>query len=467
MARNNNGGGLRERGGLIIIGLGVLVILVALPVLLLANGLFQPKPELPTATPAPTATVAPPPLPVSPSPTPTPTLPPRTVSLSPEHGIHAPIGNQWTDPQRKALTDFKDSTGLSGAPGSVVALSADMLAANNATHTPMEQDLWQYARQGSQIYVRMYPQRFPGGFSEDPANSGGRNTISGTPQDAANDIFEFVSLQQRRNSWHFTRIIPGNEPDLEWPDDLYGYNLLSWHSNGDPNKYFQINRFYVALYKAWQNRLAQPDAAPFRDVTLYFPPLAQDGTPGSQYYAAFNYYDAANPVGNRYDALREAVELYGRVAWHNYFQPGHACQDVAANFFPDWLRKGLQAGWPAVIGEAGWAPTSLALPAQNDSRARIAQFWQLLKVKWELKLYQDDRPKWQTYDARIDGVSFEDDLQRFTSGCYKGGLTLSQPVAIAVWLAGSEGNFEAALGVEPGAAGVVRRWFQAYANRPF
>ena len=366
--------------------------------------------------------------------------------------------------QRTALAAFNDASGVAGAPGLALALSTDMQADNNRAASRLEQDLYQYQRQGAEIFIRLYPQRFPGGFSEPLESYNGRNTISGTPADAAEDIFKFLAGQQKRNGWHFTNLIPGNEPDLEWPDELYGQNLLAWTSRGDPAKYTAINRFYAGVYRAWQNRAAQPDAAAFRDVVLYFPPLAQDAGDNLATYAGFYYYDGARPVGNRYDRLREAIELYGRFSWHNYFIPGRACQDVAAAAFPDWLRQGLENGWPAVVGEAGWGPDKLALPAQSDSRARLTRFWNLLGLKWEERLYKDDRPHWLNYDDIINGVSFEEDITHFTQGCYLGGLKTPHPVGVSVWLAGSEGNFEQAVGVVPGPDGTIRRWMKAYAS---
>ncbi len=433
---------------------------------------LQPTPALPaptdsvisptsTSTPRPTPILAATPTPEPP--TPTPTVQPRAVGLNPQHGIHAPIGFQWTDTQRQALSGFKDASGRSGAPGLVLALSSDVKASNNSKSVRMEEDLHQYARQGSQVFIRMYPQRFPGGLSEDADKLSYLNTISGTPEDVAGDIFRFVDEQQRRNGWHFTQIIPGNEPNIEWPDELYYQNLLPWSSPGDPKKYQVMNRFFAEVYRAWQRRVAQPDAAAYHDVALYFPPLAQDARANSSFYAGFYYYDGQRPIGNLYDTLREAVELYGRFSWHNYFQPGRACQDVSANSFPDWLKRGLEKGWPAVIGEAGWAPDKLPLASQSDSRARLVQFGQLLGLKWEARLYLDERPQWRTQDDTIDGARFEDDLRQFAGSCHLGNLKLKQPVGIAVWLAGSEGNFIAALGVEPGTNGLIRRWLRDWA----
>jgi hypothetical protein len=93
----------------------------------------------------------------------------------------------------------------------------------------------------------------------------------------------------------------------------------------------------------------------------------------------------------------------------------------------------------------------------------MVRFWQTLGLKWEKRLYEDERPQFYTTDERLDGAIFEQDLADFTSDCYAQGLNLAQPVAIAVWLAGSEGNFIAALGVEPGEKGAIRRWLQQYA----
>lgn len=461
----------RNHAGLIVLAAGVVVLAVLTTLWFtadpgkLAQISLLPATNVPATAqpPAPTApaTLAPT---ATPPPSPTPTLPARTVSLNPAHGIHAPIGFQWTDPQRQALASFKDSAGTTGTPGLVLALSTDMQADNNQAKTKMEQDLYQYQRQGAEIYIRLYPQRFPGGFSEEFASFNGRNTISGTPEDAAQDIFNFLDEQQKRNGWHFTRLIPGNEPDLEWPDVAYGYNLLPWTSRADPAKYVAINDYFAEVFRAWQRRVAQPDAIIFRDVTLYFPPLAQDSGDNLDTYAGFYYYEGVKPVGNRYDRLREAIELYGRFSWHNYFVPGRACQDVAAANFPDWLKQGLAGGWPAVIAEAGWGPDKLALPAQNDSRAKLVRFWSLLGVKWEERLYKDERPHWLYYDDVVNGAKFEDDIARFVQGCYLAGIKTPQPVGVSVWLAGSEGNFEVAIGVEPGESGRLKRWLIEYAN---
>jgi hypothetical protein len=56
----------------------------------------------------------------------------------------------------------------------------------------MEEDLFRYQESGSQIYIRMYPQRFPGGLTEPLESSNGRNTIIGTPDDAVEDLWRFI-----------------------------------------------------------------------------------------------------------------------------------------------------------------------------------------------------------------------------------------------------------------------------------
>jgi hypothetical protein len=471
--RNYFGDLWRERGGAITIGGVLLFIIIMLSILLLSN---QPNQPTPTPTPAPTSTAAPSPTATAlssptatPTPRPTPTVPARTVALNPQHGIHAPIGRQWTDPLRQVLGDFRDANGQTGAPGSVLALSTDMLADNNTPKIRMEEDLYYYQRQGAEIYIRMYPQRLPGGFTEPVLITDSRNTISGTPEDAAEDIFRFVDAQHKRNGWHFTRIVPGNEPDLEWANGTYFQNVLLWQSYDDPAKYRVINQFWIDIYRAWERRVAQPDAVRYRDVQLYFPPLAQDAAPDEN-HAAFNFYEYANgvlrPAANRYDYLREGITLYGRIVWHNYFRPGKACDDVAAGFFPDWLKTGIAGGWDAVIGEAGWSPDKFTAPASRDGRAAILRVWRLVGVKWERKLYEDDRPQFFTADATLDGARFEDDLAGFAGGCAFKGLNLppTRKIGIAVWLAGSEGNFLPALGVEPGETGTIRRWLKQFAD---
>ncbi len=406
------------------------------------------------ATPA--GSPSPAPTKLAPTPTPTPLV--LTAPLNPQHGIHAPIGNQWTEAQRKALTAFQNSAGEKAAPGLIVALSADMQAASNSEGIRMEQDLFRYEKLGSQIYVRTYPQRFPGGFSEPLESSNGRNSISGTPEDAAEDIFRFLHDQQQRTGQHFTRIIPGNELNLEWPNVSYFYNVLPWQSGDDPIKYDYINNFMVRLYKAWQNRLEKPDAALFRDVKLYFPAIAQDGHP--DYFGASFFYADNKPVENKYDKLRPAITLFGRFSWHNYFRPGKAWDDRAAAYFPEWLKQGLANNWPYAITEAGWTPDALALPAQDDLTARLVKHWQ--KLKWRIDLARDTRPQWNTQDEILNNLRFEDDIKYFIDSCAgtAGGSVALKP-GVAVWLAGSEGNFIEAIGVEPN--GQVRRWLTEFA----
>src|SRR3712207_3716396 len=96
----------RKRPGFILVSAGVILILAFLAIFLFTAGpnrltqviLFTPTiPATPTAL-HPTPTILPTATPVPP--TPTPTVQARTVSLNPAHGIHAPIGFQWTDPQR-------------------------------------------------------------------------------------------------------------------------------------------------------------------------------------------------------------------------------------------------------------------------------------------------------------------------------------------------------------------------------
>jgi hypothetical protein len=359
------------------------------------------------------------------------------------------------------LLSFQNAAGEKAAPGLVVALSPDMTAANNAGEVRMEQDLFRFQDVGSQIFVRMYPQRFPGGTTEPLESSNGRNTISGTPEDAVNDIFRFLNEQQQRTGRHFTRIIPGNELNLEWPNANYNYNVLRWRSNDDPAKYDAINLFMFELYHAWQRRLQQPDAVPFRDVTLYFPGLAQDGNP--DYFGGNYFYQDGKPSANKYDRLRTSIELYGRFTWHNYFRPGQVCEDRVIPAFPEWLKQRLANGWPAAITEAGWSPPALALPAQNDGIAFVAGFWQ--KLPWGKGLVRDDRPYWRTQDETVSSASFDTDLQNFIDNC-AGKFAEGKPAlktGVAVWLAGSEGNFVEAIGVEPGPNGPIRRWLTQYA----
>ncbi|NWJ95340.1 MAG: hypothetical protein HXX20_06095 [Chloroflexi bacterium] len=437
-----------------------LIVLAVVELLLLGWIIFSPSSSVvkePPATASPSGGSSS----LSASKSPTPTLPPLSAPLNPQHGIHGPVGGQWTDALREALSSFQNSAGERAAPGLVVALSTDMAAANNREGMRMEQDLLRYQQQGSEVYIRIYPQRFPGGLTETLGPKDGRNTLSGTPEDAAQDIFRFLQEQQQRNGWHFTRIIPGNEPNLEWPNENYYQNVLAWRSNNDPIKYDAINSYLMKLYKAWQRRLEQPDAVIFRDTVLYFPALAQDGDP--TYFGGAYFYDKNQPIANKYDRLRSAIELFGRFSWHNYFRPGQAWNDRAATAFPDWLKQGLAKGWPYLISEAGWTPDALALPIQKDGLLFIVRFWN--RLKWSAALAQDSRRLWRTQDETLAGFNFEDDLQYFITTCAgdTGDTNFRFKPGVAVWLAGSEGNFIEAVGVEPEPEGAIRRWLRRYA----
>jgi hypothetical protein len=220
----------------------------------------------------------------------------------------------------------------------------------------------------------------------------------------------------------------------------------------------------VALYQAWQRRLEQHDAAIFRDVTLYFPAIAQDGHP--DYFGGAYFYDNDKPVANKYDRLRPAIELFGRFSWHNYFRPGRAWEDRAVLAFPDWLKQGLASGWPYAITEAGWTPDALALPTQRDGIAFIARFWQ--RLKWGKTVGRDDRPQWRTQDETLSGFSFEDDIEYFITTCagaFDDKTLRPLKPGVAVWLAGSDGNFVEAIGVAPD--GNLRRWLSRYAAWKF
>ena len=375
--------------------------------------------------------------------------------VNPLHGIHAPVGFRWTDEDRTTLASFHNANGVAVAPGMVVTLSADMTAANNKANVLMERDLYDYQQHGSQILVRMWPQRFPGGPTEKPDTSVG--TVSGTPDDAAADILRFLSEQQSREGWHFTNIVPGNEMNLEWPNQHYGTNLLPWLSNDDPAKFKAINDFMLGLYSAWQKLITTPEGRIFSDVKLYFPAIAQDGA--APYFSAFYYYNGDKPSANKYDSLQTAIQTYGYFSWHNYWRPGHAWEDRAIASFPGWLKAGLASNAiQGVITESGWSPKSLEVEVSDP----LLNYWRNLPFQlWKITGRQRD-PFTLSQDDVVDGVRFEDDLQYFLNNC--SGAAFDKPkaaVGVAVWLAGSNGGF-------PEAAGLWRnqpasRWLTDYA----
>lgn len=384
---------------------------------------------------------------------------PTITSVNSVHGIDAPVGFRWFDSDRSMLSSFHNANGEPIAPGMVVALSSDMAADNNSQHIPMERDLYSYQQHGAQILVRMWPQRFPGGFTEpsDPA----MGVVSGTPMDAAMDIFRFLEEQQTREGWHFTNIIPGNEMNIEWPNQSYKFNLLPWLSNDDPNKYKVINQFMLEIEESWQEVVAQPEGRIFSDVKLFFPAIAQDGAPG--HFAGFNFYGGSTITGNKFDLLRPAIEAFGNFTWHNYWRPGHAWEDRAIANFPDWLKNDLVGPKPNVrlqgyITESGWSPTAMSLPNPNPI---LAQWRNLPFGLWQLSL-NTRSPFTLTQDDTIDGQRFENDLQYFIDYC--SGAAYSQPAAaqgVAVWLSASNGGFPEAAGLYKNSG--PSRWLQAYA----
>jgi hypothetical protein len=351
------------------------------------------------------------------------------------------------------LTSFLDKAGNARPPGSVLALSSDMLASGNSAAIPIERDLFAYQKEGSQIYVRMYPQRFPGGLSE--SNQTSRNTVSGTPEDAVQDILQFLKGQRERTGTHFTRIIPGNEMNIEWANGSYYYNMLRWSSNDDPTKYDYINLYFGEMFAAWETQLKKPENAIFRDVRLYFPPLSQDGNPA--YFGGAYFYADGTPVENKYDKLRPAIEKFGRFTWHNYWRPGKVWEDRVAQHFPAWLKEKLDNNtFEAVITECGWNPQAMQIAIPEDQR-----ILELLRSFPPMNL--PIPPHTYTQDDPINGVRFEDELNRFIYEA--SGATGNRPqsaTAIMVWLASSGGAFDEAVGVEKD--GKIRRWFRNYLN---
>jgi hypothetical protein len=375
--------------------------------------------------------------------------------LNPVHGIHAPVGFRWNDAERTALYSFADRNGLPRSPGLVLALSADLLASGNSRKISMERDLLEMQRRGTQIYIRLYPQRFPGGLAEKPDSA--RNTISGSPEDFVEDIIGILKAQQTRTGTHFTRLIPGNEPNLEWPNDQYYQNVLAWRSNDDPTKYEYINRYYLRLYEVWEQRLRQPDAASFQDVLLYFPAIGQDGHP--RYFGGYYFYENDLPAGNKLDRLRPAISRYPGFSWHNYWRPGKAWEDRAIVHFPEWLKQKITSGaLSAVITEAGWSPDSMAPPLTEEQR----NYYQLWRGPTWSYLGPIPVPGYNQ-DSILNGARFEDELIYFIEQC--SGAAYERPAAaqgVAVWLTSSPGNFSEAEGIEKD--GKVRRWFESFAG---
>ena len=378
------------------------------------------------------------------------------TAVNPIHGIHAPIGFRWTDADRATLGAFHNADGQNSAPGLVVALSVDMTAANNSPHILMERDLYDYQKQGAAILVRMWPQRFPGGSRDKFDAASG--VVSGTPDDAASDIMQFLSEQQARQGWHFTNIIPGNEMNIEWPNALYNQNLLPWASNDDPLKYRVINQFMLDLYVAWQVRVSQPEGRRFQDVNLFFPAIAQDGA--APYFGGFYFYaEDHEPAGNKYDLLRPAIEAFGKFSWHNYWRPDHAWEDRAIANFPDWLKQALvNKQLLGFITESGWSPQTM----QIESPDPVFKIWHNLAPTWWQ--VPDGQRSWFTYtqDTELEGRLFEDDLQYFIERC--SGAAYDQPAmaqGVAVWLAASNGGFPEAAGLWSDQS--PSRWLRNYA----
>lgn len=378
-----------------------------------------------------------------------------TPPLNPLRGIHAPIGYRWTDADRQLMDTFQDKEGFQRGPGNIVALSADMGAANNSAGVTIERDMLRYQGEGAEVYIRMYPQRFPGGLSE--ANNSTLNTVSGEPEDLVNDLVNFLQEQQKRLGTHFTRLVPGNEPNLEWPNSNYLQNILPWRSNDDPTKYDAINRYFRQLYTDWETRLKQPDMAAFRDVKLYFPPIAQDGSP--DYFGGAYFYDNGQPVENKYDRLRQAISLYPGFSWHNYWRPGHTWQDRVIVHFPDWLKENISSGRvSSAITESGWTPDSMR-PDLTEEQAQLYSLW-----RGPIWSYLGPIPVPQpNQDSTLNNVRFEDEALFFIEQCSGAAYDNPAPAhSVAIWLAGSSGSFDEAVGIQKD--GQPRRWFQAYAS---
>jgi hypothetical protein len=367
--------------------------------------------------------------------------------------VHATIGFRWQDADRKALSSFLDREGNPRPPGSILALSSDMQASGNSVGKNLEQDLLAYQTEGTQVFIRMYPQRFPGGLKESPNTS--RNTVSGTSQDAVEDVLQFLRAQRQRTGKHFTRIVPGNEMNIEWANGSYYYNMLRWNSNDDPVKWDHINLYFLEMFAAWEQELNKPENAIFRDVKLYFPALSQDGNP--DYFGGFYFYAENKPVENKLDKLRPAIEQFGRFTWHNYWRPSRVWEDRVAQHFPVWLKEGLNnAKIDGAITECGWSPQAMQIPIPDEQR-----ILEILRSFPPLNLPLP--PHTNTQDDTLQGVKFEDELIRFVYEA--SGATGNQPNAAPttmVWLAGSGGAFDEAVGIEKD--GKIRRWFRVYSN---
>ncbi|MCL4459822.1 MAG: hypothetical protein M1136_01810 [Chloroflexi bacterium] len=277
---------------------------------------------------------------------------PATVTVKTLKGMHMPAGggSQFRQVDAWALEEAVPSFGM------LVALSQDQdLDASYQTQSGNSVSMatvmnWYANNRGTELFVRLYPG--PG-----PVPPSGGSYIQKTFSQVVDDI---VALRNARGT-NFRRIIPGNEPNLEWPasgtyHDSAG-NTISWTDRYQANFYKAMNAYYKEILDELNRRKANGQAP--IDIELYYPPMSQSrGAEGKERYCDNGETRDRLIEGQPgYNYLQESIELYGRFTWHNYFFSWHAAEGCVANYFPQWLKDDLYvAGFPSRITECGWWP---------------------------------------------------------------------------------------------------------------
>ena len=270
---------------------------------------------------------------------------PATVTVSPLKGMHTPAGGvgQFRQVDAWALEEAIPSFGMLVALDAHLDISYQTQSGNSVSMATVMN--WYANNRVTELFVRLFPT--PG-----PVAPSGGGYVQKSFSQVVDDI---VALRNARGS-NFRRMIPGNEPNIEWPSSG-SYGGYTWTDQLSANFYRAMNAYYRDIINELNARKSRGQA--WADIELYYPAMAQArGAEGKGGYCD-NGQTQDLLIGGQpgYNYLQESIELFGRFTWHDYFFSQHAYEGCVANYFPDWLKTDLYVnGYPSRITECGWWP---------------------------------------------------------------------------------------------------------------
>ncbi len=299
-------------------------------------------------------------------------LNPTGALYSPLRGLHLRNGADMRSIDVTAAKWFD--------PRMVVVLSSDLLVTGRTNLIAYLASL----SSATEIYCRYQPSTFPsgdyltvvdnygpGGTGKDWLRNGagqiiysGGAAIQRNPPEVAQDIIDIFDRCIQQLGLEITRFYVGNEPELEWLNDVTRPQYLyHWHLWRDLNAYYREVYYQFQLVKGSRPIELMPPAfvaSAFVGIGQYLPDgsvvplLLDDGKKGA-------------------DWVRNTIEYYtngtnvGSVCYTNYFYPGRQQSQVAFNYFPDWLKEHITLhGYVSKITEWGWFPASFEPPCSVD-----------------------------------------------------------------------------------------------------